>query len=328
MPGSRASVFGDAEDFQAALSADGVAGLLVTGCGPFRARLTQVQLDGWRLAAVEEEQPRIASVAARAGMVLASFPIGGEPSPIWAGIEIRNGEMITLGAGQRVHARTLGSSHWGAIHVPDQQLADYGRVLSGAGFVVPPVARWRPPRAAVRQLRGLHRAAIRMAEGRAGALTDLQAAHALEQQLLHALIECLSGRAEEETATHRRHRDILARFEDLLVAEPSLRTRDICAALGVSERSLRECCKEHLGMGPGRYRYLCAIQQVHRALRSGNSDTAIVSGVAARYGFRGLGRLAANYRLLYGELPSATLRRASKTGVTELTLGRPRIKLS
>jgi hypothetical protein len=30
MPGSRASVFGEAEDFQAALSADGVAGLLVT----------------------------------------------------------------------------------------------------------------------------------------------------------------------------------------------------------------------------------------------------------------------------------------------------------
>jgi hypothetical protein len=29
MPGSRASVFGEAEDFQAASSADGVAGLLV-----------------------------------------------------------------------------------------------------------------------------------------------------------------------------------------------------------------------------------------------------------------------------------------------------------
>jgi hypothetical protein len=31
-----------------------------------------------------------------------------------------------------------------------------------------------------------------MAEARAGALTDLQAARGLEQQLLHALIECLS----------------------------------------------------------------------------------------------------------------------------------------
>ena len=97
MPGSHASVFGEAEDFQAALSADGVAGLLVTSRGQFRARLTQLTLDGWRLATVEEEQPRIAFVAVPAGMVLVSFPIGEGPSPVWAGVEIRNGEMITLG---------------------------------------------------------------------------------------------------------------------------------------------------------------------------------------------------------------------------------------
>src|SRR6516162_1489301 len=326
MPGSRASVFGEAEDFQAALSADGVAGLLVTGRGQFRARVTQVRLDGWRLAAVEEEQPRIAFVAVPADMVLVSFPIGGGPSPVWAGIEIRNGEMITLGPGQRLHASTFGSSHWGAIQLPDQQLADYGRVLSGAGFVVPPVARWRPPRAAVRQLRDLHRAAIRMAEARAGALNDPQAAHGLEQQLLGALIGCLSEGAEEETATDRRHRDILARFEDLLVAEPSLPLVNICAALGVSDRSLRECCKKHLGMGPSSYRRLCGMQHVHRALRSGTPGTGSVSEVARRHGFASLGRFATGYQAVYGELPSTTLRRASNPGVAELTLGRRRIK--
>jgi AraC-like DNA-binding protein len=94
----------------------------------------------------------------------------------------------------------------------------------------------------------------------------------------------------------------------------------------VSERSLRACCKEHLGMGPSRYRYLCAMQRVHRALQSGSSDAANVSGVAGRYGFRGLGRFATRYRSLYGELPSATLRRASRPGVAELTLGRRSVK--
>jgi AraC-like DNA-binding protein len=165
-----------------------------------------------------------------------------------------------------------------------------------------------------------------MAEARVGALTDPQAAHGLEQQLLGALIECLSEGAEEETATDRRHRDILARFEDLLVAEPSLPLVNICAGLGVSDRSLRECCKKHLSAGPGRYRYLWAMQHVHRALRTGNSGTANVSGVAAQYGFRGPGRFAARYRALYGELPSATLRRASRPGVAEFTLGRRRVK--
>ena len=59
---------GEAEDFQAALSADGVAGLLVTGRGQFRARLTQVALERLRLAAVEEGQSRIAFIAVPAGM--------------------------------------------------------------------------------------------------------------------------------------------------------------------------------------------------------------------------------------------------------------------
>src|SRR5207248_6149847 len=146
MPGSRASVFGEAENFEAALSADGVAGLLVTGHGQFRARLTQVELDRLRLTAVEESQQRIAFVTVPPGTILVSFPIEEGPSPVWGVTEVRTGEMITFGRGQRLHSRTLGASRWGAIQVPDQQLARYGRALSGPGFVVPPAARWRPPR--------------------------------------------------------------------------------------------------------------------------------------------------------------------------------------
>jgi AraC-like DNA-binding protein len=328
MPGSRASVFGEVEDFQAALSADSVAGLLVTGRGPFRARMTHVALDSLRLAAVEEQLARIAFVVVPAGMVLVAFPIDRGPSPVWGGIEVRPREIITLGPGQRAHARTIGPSHWGAIHVLGQQLAVYGRAVSGTRFAIPSAARWRPPAAAVRDLRGLHRAAIRMAEARAAAFTDIEAAHGLEQQLLHALIECLSEGCEEETATDRRHRSILARFEDWLIAEPSLSMTDLCAALGVSDRLLRVCCKEHLGKGPSSYRRLHGMQQVHRALRSGNLDGASVSEVARRHGFHALGRFATNYRALYGELPSVTLRRALRPGMGELSAGWQCIKLS
>jgi AraC-like DNA-binding protein len=329
MPGSRASVFGEAEDFQAALSADGVAGLLVTGYGPFRARLTQVELDRLRLLAIEEAQPRIAFIRVPAGMVLVAFPIHGGPSPVWGGTELEAGEMITFGGSQLVHSRTVGTSRWGAIQVADEQLSRYGRALSGAGFVVSPAARRRPPPAALRQIRRLHRAAIRMAEARAGALTDLQAVHGLEQQLLHALIECLSrGSVENETSAARRDRGILARFEDLLAAEPTLRMAEMLAALGASDRLLRDCCNKQLGMSPSLYRRRRRMQQLHRALRDLNREIASVSMVAERYGYRDLGRLATNYRAIYGELPSATLRRASRPGVTELAVGRPRTKHS
>ena len=324
MPGSRASVFGEAEDFQAALSADGVAGLLITGRGRFRARLTQVGLECLRLAAVQEEQARIAFIAVPADMVFVSFSLDGGPSPVWGGIEVRTGEILTFGPGERLYARTVGPCHWGAIQVPDQQLTDYGRTLSGAGFIVPPVARWQPRPAAVRHLRSLHRPAIRMAEARAGALADSEAAHGLEQQLFDALIECLSEGADVETATGCRHRNILVQFEDLLSAEPFLPMASICALLDVSDRLLRECCRKQLGMGPSSYRRLRAMQQLYRTLRSGTPDTLSISEIARRHGFGGLGRLAASYRAVYGELPSTTLRRGLRPGGASFVLRRPR----
>jgi hypothetical protein len=100
MPGSRASVFGEAEEFQAALRVDGFAGVLFTGRGQFQARLTQVVLKRWRLAAAEEEQSRIAFIAVPAGIVTVAFPIDGGPSPICGGVETRSGRNRRLRAGR------------------------------------------------------------------------------------------------------------------------------------------------------------------------------------------------------------------------------------
>jgi AraC-like DNA-binding protein len=327
MPGSVTSVFGEPDDFQAALREDGVLGLLITGPGHFRARLTRITLHRLRLLAAEEHLTRIAFVAVPTDTVLVLLPIGGGSSPIWGGIGMRTGEIITLGPDQRVHARTDGPCRWGSIRLPAGELARYGRALRGAGFAVPHlVARWRPPPAARRELRHLHQAAIRAAEIRSGMLADGEAAHGLEQQLINALIDCLSAGPLDEDVSAHRHRGILARFEDLLEMQPFLRVAEICAAVGVSDRMLRSCCEEQLGVSPSSYLRLRRIQQVHRALRSGKPNTASVAEVARRYGIRDLGRFAANYRALYGELPSATLRRCADRGVTELTLGRPRVK--
>jgi AraC-like DNA-binding protein len=327
MPASLTSVFGELEDFEAALREDGVLGMLITGRGQFRARLTQITLHRLRLLAAEEHLPRIAFVAVPADAVLIVLPIGGGSSPIWGGIAMRAGEIITLGPDQRLHARTDGPCRWSTIRLPARELARYGRALSGAGFSVPQcVARWQPPSAARRELRELHRAAIRAAEIRAGLLADGQAAHGLEQQLIHALVDCLSAEPPDEDMSEQRRRDVLARLEDLLEMQPFLRVAEICAASGVSNGMLRNSCEEHLGVSPSSYLRLYRMQQVHRALRSGNPDSASVAEVAGRYGVRDLGRFAASYRAFYSELPSATLRRGADEGVMDLKLGRPRVK--
>ena len=330
MPGSSTSVFCEAEHFEAALREEGHLHLLVTGQGAFRARLTQIALQHLRLSAGEEQLPRIVLVAVPAEMILVVLPVGDEPMPIWGGIAMRAGEIITVGAGRPMHMRTDGPCRWGLIWLPAVELARYGSAMTGTSFSVPSAAHWwrlRPGTS--RYLRQLHSAAVgRVESGKV--VMDAKIAHGLEQQLIEALVECLSkGRAIEALPETVEHQDIAARLDALLQTEPgqSLPIAKIRAALGVTAASLRVSCEEQLGMGPTEYVHRWRMQLIHRTLLSGIADAASISAVAQRYGFRGLGRFAAKYRAVYGESPSATLQRGLRGGAPPPPLARLRMKL-
>jgi AraC-like DNA-binding protein len=313
MPGSVTSVLSGPNEFEAALHNEGSMSLFVTTCGRFRARLTQVELHRLRLSAVEEHLPRIGFLAVSASMVLVSFPIGDQPGPIWGGIRPRKGEFMTFGPGQRVHMRTEGPCRWGAMWFPARDLAVYFHELTGAALVIPAVAqRWCLPASAGRRLLHFHAAAIRAAEIRPETIVNAEAAHGMEQQLIDALVACLSaGRSNDKTAPRHRQQAIVARFEEHLRAEPNRHPRmaDLSAAIGVSGRLLRMCCKAELGMSPTSYVRLRALHRVHDVLRGRYSGATSVSQVARYHGFSDLGCFAAAYRTLFGELPSATLKR-------------------
>jgi hypothetical protein len=257
MPRSVTSAFSEVEDFEAALRQEGCLGLLVTGAGQFRARLTQIALHRLRLSATDEQLPRIALVAVPAETLLVSLARGRASAPIWGGVRLGTHEIMTLGAGQRLHMRTDGPCRWGSIWLPATELVEYGRVLSGANFAVPSTAqccRLRP--AMSRHLRHLHSAAIGLVERRSNAFIGGEAAHGLEQQLIEVLVECLSkGSAIEATCDTIGHQDIAVRFEALVHTRPerALRKAEICKTLEISARTLCIACEEQLGMGPAEY---------------------------------------------------------------------------
>ena len=124
-------------------------------------------------------------------------------------------------------------------------------------------------------------------------------------------LECQADGVDVQTKTGgSRHNAIIARFLEFSTAHPNrpLCLTEICAAIRVADRTLREACEEHLGMGPIRYLTLRRMHLVRDALlRAEASNTT----VTRRYGgFCELGRFSVAYRSLFCETPSETLRRA------------------
>jgi transcriptional regulator GlxA family with amidase domain len=102
----------------------------------------------------------------------------------------------------------------------------------------------------------------------------------------------------------------MTRFQEVLAAHesaPSLPA--LSAAVGVPERTLRMYCTEFLGCGPVEYARLRRLNLARSSLLKADDDAASVAGIARLYGFSGPGRFAVAYRALFGEAPSATLRR-------------------
>ena len=158
---------------------------------------------------------------------------------------------------------------------------------------------------------------------------ELEATRRLLRQILRAPEERVSGLLREadlparllELADRSRARSPgmassprRARALDLAEAyvreharEP-IKVRDLCAAAGVSERTLRYAFRQRHGVGPKTYLRSLRLTEVRRALRRADPGTVGVLDLAADWGFWHTGQFAADYQRMFGELPSETLR--------------------
>jgi len=312
MVGSAISVCSEPDDFQAALEQSGCTGLIVTERGEFQARITELRLGRLRLSAVEERLSRIACYSLGRGLVRVILP-GPEGTLVCGGIGLDHGAILTHCATKTVYERLSGPARWHDVILPTRRLARYSHALTGADIVLPHgVHLWRPPTGALRRLTAIHAAALLTARTHTDEISVVAADPGFEQTFMEKLVECLAtAQVSTNSVATDRHIALMADLEGRADAyrhrSPSL--VEICAMLGVSERTLRGCCHEHLNMAPNRYFRLRRMQQARRVLRDADPSTVTVAQVAKQHGFRELGRFAAAYRAAFGELPSATLHR-------------------
>jgi len=287
--------------------------LVFTGPGEFKARLTWVELANLHLLRSQENLPHIAYVTPAPQRVFIAFPMHFDLPLICDGVELRSGDIVVRSRGEHMHLRTVAASDWADLSIVPEYLAKYGKILTGLDLVAPSDAGvLRPPATAAAHLRRLHAKACRLAETKPDIIMHREAARALEQDLLHALVNWLAVDAAPDPATAKR-RHIMARFEKVLVtlSRRPLHLPELCTAVGVSERTLRNCCITTLGMSPHRYVRLRRLNMVRTELQHCDAS-ATVQDFARSHGFSELGRFAADYRVAFGEAPSVTLLRGRR----------------
>ena len=133
----------------------------------------------------------------------------------------------------------------------------------------------------------------------------------LEFEIPKRLLLALSSAAPAKRPRPVRIRDLAFRHAVGLIDEHAatcITVQEVSRLVGVSWRTLDYAFRERFGITPKSYIKATRLNGMHRALRLAPASTKIAD-VANSWGFWHLGQFAADYRLMFGELPSQTLRR-------------------
>lgn len=131
----------------------------------------------------------------------------------------------------------------------------------------------------------------------------------IRDTVLMCLLDLMDHEEATSLAPHARKRIVDRACEYALAnkdAPPSI--VDLCNQVGTSRRKMQYCFQESLGINPVAYLRMLRLNAVHRDLL-GAGFGAAVQDIAMSWGFWHLSRFAAEYRQLFGESPSETLRR-------------------
>jgi AraC family ethanolamine operon transcriptional activator len=129
------------------------------------------------------------------------------------------------------------------------------------------------------------------------------------EHLLCLLIEAAPPRRRNDV-TRLTYSDIVNRSRQHLLSDPNqpVSVLDLCQLLRVSRRTLQTSFLEVTGVTPSVYLRAVRLSLVRRLLRQTSASRLCINDAAARWGFIHMGKFAAEYRHMFGYLPSQTER--------------------
>ena len=136
----------------------------------------------------------------------------------------------------------------------------------------------------------------------------------IESEITSHMISAWFGSSLEERYQYKGSSRRLMRVIDYVRAnlDAPLSVESICRECAIGRKTLERDFRSHFDVSPRRYINMMRLSAVKNDLLDA-SDHVNVQDVAANYGFHHLSKFAADYRLMFGELPSVTKTRTCES---------------
>ena len=280
--------------------------------GKFAGRMAQAVLNTLQLGR-ESWTPGImlrGSAPPRSWVI--SFPIVADGSLHLRGREVASGQPLVVGPCDDIAFTANGPTDLALAAIPADQIERWMQIRRGE----PGLNRKhldRPWKIAEREIvrRGVALARLlKLLLGRGDSEPSKSVLATIEDQIVDVVLGMVPS-TEVAEPLHRRAL-IALKLRDMLIGslEAPFSISTMCEALSVKERTLYLACLEAFGRPPKALLLELRLNAVRRVLLH-PSQGQTVTAAASSLGFWHLGEFSAGYKRQFGELPSATLAKAT-----------------
>jgi len=236
------------------------------------------------------------------------------------GKDAQAGNLEVVGAARDNDASYRSAIEYLVVNVDEERVV---RMAEAKGWVPPPFGVLHgsdlfelEDRKAARLVRWATTVSKQLRNGTFEALGP-EAEQSLADQIVREFTRGLSGASSKGFLGEEPRRclpKVVRRAEDWLAGNPCRQPsiHGLSRHLDVSERQLFRAFDAEVGMSPARYLKRYRLTQARLELRAADPADTTVTDVAVSWGFWELGRFAVDYRRLFGECPSQSLRACAR----------------
>lgn len=286
------------------------------GVGEFRGDLLQFGFNNAHIAEARFGRSLNQKGSPPAGFRTICVPATADVQFIWRGKRINGNQLIIFPYGSELSSVSNPDFHIYTCSFSEDLLAGVFNTLyvDGIDDLCQKSEVFHCSPEAMELVRQSLRNLCEIARSKSSLLTSSYFFCGVTNDLPHRLLSAIATSTRSSaTATSRKRELALIRAETFIerFARDDISIRDICRSAQVSQRTLDYAFMERFGLTPKAFLTAYRLNAVRKLLRVADPANAKVKDIAIRCGFWHMGQFAADYRKLFGELPSETLRKVT-----------------